>query len=180
MRQLTQPVERSYMHCKGKGHLQKTTNSSRICSPLSLHSAERWSPLHRWWLSTMGKKRDVLEQTKLCHSSNKNGKASESILSLFYGVQSCLPIKLRLRSLRSNKPRPPSVLGIQIVFQATKAELFLLTSPVHRKFLHMLIIFLSTMSGMGKIFSQNWTFPNRTDRRSSKRPAYGDWWLQIQ
>jgi hypothetical protein len=103
----------------------------------------------------MGKKRDVLEQTKLCHSSNKNGKANESILSLFYGVQSCLPIKLRLRSLRSNKPRPPSVLGIQIVFQATKAELFLLTSPVHRKFLQMLIIFLSTMSGMGKIFSQN-------------------------
>jgi len=28
------------------------------------------------------------------------------------------------------------------------------------------------MSGMGNIFSQNWTFPNRTDRRSSKRPAY--------
>jgi len=28
------------------------------------------------------------------------------------------------------------------------------------------------MLGMGKIFSQKWTFLNRTDRRSSKRPAY--------
>jgi len=31
--------------------------------------------------------------------------------------------------------KPPSVLGMQIDFQATKAEVLLLTSPVHKKFL---------------------------------------------
>jgi hypothetical protein len=36
----------------------------------------------------------------------------------------------------------------------------------------MLIIFLTTISRMGKIFNQNWTFPKRINRRSSKRPTY--------
>jgi hypothetical protein len=57
-------------------------------------------------------------------------------------------------SERSKRPRPPSALGIQIVFQATKAVVPLLTSPVYRKFLQILMILLITISGMGKIFSQ--------------------------
>jgi hypothetical protein len=61
---------------------------------------------------------------------------------------------------------------MQTVFQATRVKVLLRTSPVHRKFLQMLIMFLITVAGIGKIFSQNWTFPNRTDRSSSKRPAY--------
>jgi hypothetical protein len=84
----------------------------------------------------------------------------------------CLPRKLMLRAWRSNKPKPLYVLSKQIDFQATKAEVLRLMSPIKRKFLQMLTMFLITMSGIRKILSQNWTFPNRTDRTSSNWQAY--------
>jgi hypothetical protein len=38
------------------------------------------------------------------------------------------------------RPRSPSILGRQRSFHATKAEPFLLVSPVHKKFLQMMVI----------------------------------------
>jgi hypothetical protein len=46
-----------------------------------------------------------------------------------------------------------------------------LTSPVQRKFLQMLVICMITIFGSGKMLNQNFTFPYKTDLRSSSLPA---------
>jgi hypothetical protein len=72
---------------------------------------------------------------------------------------SYLAMKLLLCALISNGPRPPSFLGKQTVLQATKADLLFRISPVHRKCRQMIIIYVITSCGMGKMLSQKCTMP---------------------
>jgi len=85
--------------------------------------------------------------------------------------QSCLAKKLAFLALMSRTTRPPSFFGKQTCFQATRADLFLCKSLIHRKLQHKLIILLITKAGIRKMLIQNWTTACKTDLINSKRPA---------